>query len=1096
MKVLHGTWIPRNTDEFVQTGDFCVWVENSKRKRHRKPTQRHPYQLDEAALAEFLGQDLGLSNVHSVLPGAIAPKYFLLPSTDNQPLPSPELMRYWEMDWPEQTELQAWEVDCYSVRTTVKLRAGTPASTIAPISLLNDLHFIALHQLAEVQFGSDLLFWYRYSQTLKQVILKDRYIPALKYRELPRKGKKASKPKSSKPKASTKAALQQQASQQKHQFELYPTWEIVSDRYEANLQQYVEYMPAICAAGHAADSHVDNLGDLHLWDRQSLLRHFSEVVLEDIVTHAARTRAFENALEGTLPGLCFSPNHQQKPLRHFNSFDLYQQWLEWRHKLARTQSVNSFYLGFQLEDPGDADANWELFFVAIDRQEPSYRLLLADYWCMDPDERVAVGDRFGADFEQQTIVQLGYAARMYPSLWTALDRAAPFGMVLTLEQAFAFLTEFAWILEDAGFKAIVPGWWTPAGRRRAKLKLRPKSKKSSSKSETKSYFSADRLVDYEYQLAIGDESVSEEEWRQLLEAQTPLVLFRGEWVELDPNKMKEMLEFWQSQSRDAELSLLDLVKLEAQQGEDIELDISRDRSLAELMAALRDPSKLQILPNPDHLQGTLREYQQRGLSWLSYLESLGLNGCLADDMGLGKTIQVIARLVQEREEIQEREERTEQEEQEEVRHILPTLLIVPTSVVGNWKRELETFAPHLRVAIHHGSDRNQDETAFRRLYDEYDVIITSFTLARKDSKLLSAVEWHRLVLDEAQNIKNPKAAQTKAILKLNARHRLALTGTPVENRLLDLWSIFNFLNPGFLGKQTQFRKAFEIPIQRNNDIRQSTTLKKLVEPFILRRMKTDRNIIKDLPDKVEQKVYCNLTKEQAALYQSVVKQITGELEQAEGMSRRGLILSSLTKLKQICNHPRQFLQDGSDFSTQRSHKLDRLSEMVAEVIAEGESLLIFTQFTELGEAIEQFLKHNLAINTYYLHGGTPRKKRETTIAEFQDPATEASAFILSLKAGGVGITLTKANHVFHFDRWWNPAVEDQATDRAFRIGQTKNVFVHKFVAIGTLEERIDEMIEDKKKLAGAVVGTDESWLTELDNAAFQQLIELNSNAVL
>ncbi|MEL7086483.1 MAG: DEAD/DEAH box helicase, partial [Cyanobacteria bacterium J06597_1] len=931
-----------------------------------------------------------------------------------------------------------------------------------------------------------------------------------------------------------KAALQQQAAQQESPFELYPTWEIVSEQYESNLQRYVEYMPAICTAGHAASdsggssSAQRNLSKknltkkstakqdlakeistvskpLQLWERQSLLRHFSEVAIEDIVTHAVRTRAFENAIAGTLLGLCFKPKQQRHPLREPRFLDLYRQWLEWRQKLARTQTKASFYLGFQLDDPGDADADWDLFFAVIDRQEPSYRVLLADYWCMEADERAMVRERFGADFEQQTLVQLGYAARMYPTLWTALDRTAPFGMTLTLEQAFEFLTEFAWVLEDAGFKAIVPGWWTPSGRRRAKLKLRPKDKQSSSKSESKSYFSADRLADYEYQLAIGDEAVNEEEWRQLLEAQTPLVLFRGEWVELDASKMRELLEFWQSQPPEAELSLLDVVKMEAQQDGDIELDTSRDRALADLMASLRDPSKLQIQPNPERLQGTLREYQQRGLSWLSYLESLGLNGCLADDMGLGKTIQVIARLVQERDERagqpetdsqQETNNQQETDEQDTIDPVLPTLLIVPTSVVGNWKRELEKFAPHLRVAIHHGSDRNQDKTAFRRLYDEYDVIITSFTLARKDSKLLSAVEWHRLVLDEAQNIKNPKTAQTKAILKLNARHRLALTGTPVENRLLDLWSIFNFLNPGFLGKQAQFRKTFEIPIQRNNDVRQSSTLKKLVEPFILRRMKTDRNIIKDLPDKVEQKIYCNLTKEQAALYQSVVKQITGELEQAEGMSRRGLILSSLTKLKQICNHPRQFLQDGSDFTTQRSHKLDRLSEMVSEVISEGESLLIFTQFTELGEAIEQFLKHNLSMNTYYLHGGTPRKKRETMIAEFQEPVTEPSAFVLSLKAGGVGITLTKANHVFHFDRWWNPAVEDQATDRAFRIGQTKNVFVHKFVSIGTLEERIDEMIEDKKKLAGVVVGTDESWLTELDNASFQKLIALNSSAVI
>jgi SNF2 family DNA or RNA helicase len=276
----------------------------------------------------------------------------------------------------------------------------------------------------------------------------------------------------------------------------------------------------------------------------------------------------------------------------------------------------------------------------------------------------------------------------------------------------------------------------------------------------------------------------------------------------------------------------------------------------------------------------------------------------------------------------------------------------------------------------------------------------------------------------------------------------------------------------------------------------STTLKKLVEPFILRRVKTDQSIINDLPDKVEQKLYCNLTKEQASLYEAVVKDVSEKINDSEGIQRKGLILSTLLRLKQICNHPAQFLQDGSEFSTERSHKLSRLAEMVEEAISEGESLLIFSQFKEICDSLEKYLKHTYHYNTYYIHGGTNRDKREQMITEFQNPETEPSVFILSLKAGGVGITLTKANHVFHFDRWWNPAVEDQATDRAFRIGQNKNVFVHKFIAIGTLEERIDKMIEDKKKLSSAVVGTDEAWLTELDNEAFKQLISLNKAAIL
>ncbi len=450
-------------------------------------------------------------------------------------------------------------------------------------------------------------------------------------------------------------------------------------------------------------------------------------------------------------------------------------------------------------------------------------------------------------------------------------------------------------------------------------------------------------------------------------------------------------------------------------------------------------------------------------------------------MGLGKTLEVIAHLLKER---------------EEVGRMPPTLVIAPTSVLGNWRKEIERFAPELRVIVHQGGGRLKDKQAFIDMCQEQDVVLTSFALARLDEKLLQSVNWHRVVVDEAQNIKNPQAAQTRAIVKLPATRRIALTGTPVENRMRDLWSIFNFLNPGYLGKEAQFRKSFELPIQKNNDMERSVTLKKLVEPFILRRVKTDKRIIDDLPEKIEQKMYCTLSKEQASLYEAVVKDVEEQLNEAEGIQRKGLILSTLLKLKQICNHPAQFLLDGSAFTPERSHKLQRLGEMIEEVIDSGESALIFTQFTEIGDQLERYLSRTLHYNTYYLHGGTSVARRERMISEFQDPETEPSVFILSLRAGGVGLNLTKANHVFHFDRWWNPAVEDQATDRAFRIGQRKNVFVHKFVAMGTLEERIDAMIEDKKRLSSLVVGTDESWLTELDNDTFKELIALRHSAVL
>ncbi|MBF0517908.1 MAG: DEAD/DEAH box helicase, partial [Nitrospirae bacterium] len=554
----------------------------------------------------------------------------------------------------------------------------------------------------------------------------------------------------------------------------------------------------------------------------------------------------------------------------------------------------------------------------------------------------------------------------------------------------------------------------------------------------------------------------------------------GQWIELDRDKMSEMLEFWQSHSKEnPEIHLKDMIKMASDKEDEIEFD--HDEAIAGMLSRLYEKNSLELVQPPSDFNGMLRQYQIRGLSWLMYLEGLGLNPCLADDMGLGKTVQIIALMLRQRQSTQTP---------------APTLLIAPTSVLGNWGKEVQRFAPRLRVLIHYGGDRIKQPEAFRAECEKLDMVITSYSLLRRDEKLLRQVSWKRVVVDEAQNIKNPKSAQTKAVLKLEAHHRVALTGTPIENRLLDLWSIFNYLNPGYLGTMSQFNKQFELPIQKDNDIAKSNVLRKLVEPFILRRLKTDKEIIKDLPDKVEQKVYCNLTKEQASLYGAVVKDVETQIEDTEGIKRKGLILSTLMKLKQICNHPRQFLKDDSEFTKERSHKLSRLCEMIQEVIESGQSLLIFSQFREICGSLVSYIRKTYHYNTYYIAGDTNMAKRQQQIEEFQREETPPSVFVLSLKAGGVGITLTRASHVFHFDRWYNPSVEDQATDRAFRIGQTKNVFAHKFVTIGTLEERIDAMIEDKKKIASSIIGADESWLTELDNEAFKKLIAISGSAMM
>ncbi|MDF5720643.1 MAG: DEAD/DEAH box helicase [Rhizonema sp. PD37] len=1066
MKVLHGTWIPNAETDFIVPGSFYLWVETSVLKKTLTNNQRiHPGHLAQDELANFIERQLGIKESAEQLTARISPKYFALPTANHQPLPSPELIKYLEAEISEEYEgFEYWKVDCYTVSDNSPVSKATNI-----IKLLNDIHFLALYNSEEVQLGSDLLFWYHYTQTFKQVILKDQYIPALKYRQL-----EATK--------SKKKGKQQRSDA----FVIYATWEIISEQYESNIKKYIEYLPLICVAGSEAPS-----DSVEFFDKETLLRHFSECLLHNLVTHTPSTAVFDKQIADSLIHYCLHPN-QHNPLTTNAALQEYKQWLAWKTKITRTSHNSSFHLCFLLHSatPENID-EWQMQFLVASKQDPSLKLTLADYWEIKErkgrkgEDSSPLPHFFGEDFETNLLLNLGYAARMYPNLWQGLETDRPTKLQLTLEEAFDFLNESAWVLEDAGFKVIVPAWYTPAGRRRAKIRLKASARQqSATKTKTISYFSLDSLVQYQYELSIGDQLVTPQEWEELLNSKAPLVHFRGQWMELDRDQMQQLLEFWQSHAKEQpEMTLLEFLQRSAEAGE--EWEVEHDQALSEMIAKLQDKSQIEPVSDLLQLQGKLREYQKRGVSWLEYLERLGLNGCLADDMGLGKSVQVIARLVQERE-----------EDMSEIAHaLLPTLLIAPTSVVGNWQREIAKFAPQLKTMVHHGSDRLQNAD-FPTACQEHDVVITSFTLVRLDEKLLNSIEWQRIVIDEAQNIKNPKAAQTKAILKLSAKHKLALTGTPVENRLLDLWSIFNFLNPGYLGKEAQFRKSFEIPIQKDNDRVKSATLKKLVEPLILRRVKTDQSIISDLPDKVEQKLYTNLTKEQASLYEIVVKDVEEKLQTAEGIQRKGLILSTLMKLKQICNHPAQFLQDGSEFSTERSHKLSRISEMVEEALSEGESLLIFSQFTEVCEKIEKHLKHFLHCNTYYLHGGTSRKRREQMIGEFQELDTEPSVFILSLKAGGVGITLTKANHVFHFDRWWNPAVENQATDRAFRIGQKKNVFVHKFVAIGTLEERIDQMIEDKKKLSSAVVGSDESWLTELDNQAFKQLIALNKSAIL
>jgi len=642
--------------------------------------------------------------------------------------------------------------------------------------------------------------------------------------------------------------------------------------------------------------------------------------------------------------------------------------------------------------------------------------------------------------------------------------------------AYEFLNERALELEQAGFGVLLPAWWTRKG---TKQKLSVKGHATPSKFESGARLSIMDIVNFEWEIAIGDHVLSLEELMTLAKLKSPLVKVRGQWVQMSAEEIQTALDFWK-QEQSATGSVRDAIRMALGSTDHTRgLEISSIEGkgwLADLLGRLNDSSSLEELKCPKGFDGTLRPYQLRGFSWLAFLRQWGLGACLADDMGLGKTIQALALILRDWNPKKKR----------------PVLLVCPTSVIGNWRKEAERFTPKLPVMVHHGSTRTKDK-GFAKEASRHAIVISSYALLYRDLSLLQEVDWAGIILDEAQNIKNAGTRQAKAARALQAEYRIALTGTPVENSVGDLWSLMEFLNPGLLGGAKEFEKNFLVPIQVKRDPETTDRLKGITSPFILRRLKTDKSIIADLPDKIEMKVYCTLTREQASLYAAVVQELDKSLDKEKGIKRKGMVLACISKLKQICNHPAQFLGDNSSIP-KRSGKLARLTEMLEEITEAGDKALVFSQFAEMGEIVRKHVEASFGREALFLHGSLSKKKRDEMVARFQS-GDGPSVFILSLKAGGVGLNLTKANHVFHSDRWWNPAVEDQATDRAFRIGQTKNVQVHKFLCAGTFEESIDEMIEHKRSVADKVVGTGEAWLTEMSTEDLRKVLTLRENAV-
>ena len=725
--------------------------------------------------------------------------------------------------------------------------------------------------------------------------------------------------------------------------------------------------------------------------------------------------------------------------------------------------------GLRLELPGAVEDNDEFRAVLQLRStvDPSLVVDASDLW----DAPTVVLSRLGDTVDGDLFLALRRGARAWPPLGRLLQEARPEELVLGDDEVGELLGPAAESLAGAGMEVLWPTEFAGQG-----LSARVVGQSTPSPgSVAESVFGVDALMAFRWEVALGGEALTAEEMATLAEAKRPLVRLRGRWVTVDPALLERL--------RRPPRRLTAAAALAAGLMGEIEIDgemvaFRAEGPLAVLIERLArmgaHPEGPMLGQPPPGLVATLRPYQLRGLAWLSEMCELGVGGCLADDMGLGKTIQVIALHLA----------RHDVARHDVARHrdggAFPTLVVCPTSLLGNWERELARFAPDVPVRRFHGGERNLDAVA------ENEVVLVTYGVVRRDREALSHLPWGLVVADEAQHAKNPLSRTARELRAIPAGVRIALTGTPVENRLSELWSILDWTTPGMLGPLPTFRKEVEIPIVRYGDDEATQRLARIVRPFLLRRRKSDPGIAPELPPKTETDQVVPLTAEQATLYEAVVRETMAEIAVSEGIGRRGLVLKLLTCLKQICNHPAQFLHEKGPLPG-RSGKLAALDELLDVILDEGDSVLIFSQYVQMARLIEGHLAAR-GVGTLLLHGQVPATRREAMVEQFQ--AGEVPVFLLSLKAGGTGLNLTRATHVVHFDRWWNPAVEDQASDRAYRIGQDRPVQIHRLVTEGTIEDRIATLLATKRDLADRVVGAGEAWISELSNDELHELVSL------
>ncbi|MBA4536672.1 DEAD/DEAH box helicase [Bacillus aquiflavi] len=797
-------------------------------------------------------------------------------------------------------------------------------------------------------------------------------------------------------------------------------------------------------------------------DKQPILiKTFVKQLFNDALNSYIRK---DNNLTSNLSQKLLILKKSKVPFHDLAAFFDKDSWLEWA---GLKEDKLPFSIGLRLEEPEEDGGDWYLepFLRGKENEGELFEL--------NSNKSLPNNWRPFLKLVDQKFEQIAQLVPFLKNDGRLTNR-------LTENEAWIFLTTMSELLLTLGIEILLPSWWQAIKDSQLKAKIRIKG---SGSSHSPSYVGMQALLNFDWRFSMNGVDLSEEEFQQLVEEKRKLVFIKGRWMSLDPKMVYHIQDLLKRAKKEG-LHVRDLLQQELIYSDEKDrIEHESDHSFKHIQFELSQQWKVMIkhltelnnipdFPVPSGFNGKLRPYQKQGMNWLLFLRQHGFGACLADDMGLGKTIQLISYLLSLKEQ----------------GHTNPALIVCPTSVLGNWQKEMERFAPTLNIYLHYGKKRLKERTFIEKV-DHYDVVLTSYSLVSIDLELLKRIHWNTVAIDEAQNIKNSETKQSRAVRSLSSQHQIALTGTPMENRLSELWSIFDFINRGYLGSLRHFQKEFVFPIEKDNDTNKIQRLQALIKPFLLRRTKKDEDISLNLPNKQEQKEYCPLTSEQASLYEQLVADTFGKLEQLSAFERKGLVLQMINKLKQLCNHPSLYLKEKLPQSiVKRSIKLQKLVELVGAVLEQKESCLIFTQYIKMGELIQTALKETYHLDVPFLNGAVLKSQRDEMIRQFQ--SNKFPILLLSLKAGGTGLNLTVANHVFHFDRWWNPAVENQATDRAYRIGQKRFVHVHKFISTGTLEEKIDEMIERKQALNNEIIQSD-NWITELSTTELKKLVFLS-----